>query len=37
MIFVIRLAYRMARGSGGLPVTDVQWILGHAHLSTTQR
>ena len=21
----------------GLPVTDVQWILGHAHLSTTQR
>jgi integrase len=29
-------AYRMARDPG-LPVTDVQWILGHAHLSTTQR
>jgi len=20
-----------------LPLTDVQWVLGHAHLSTTQR
>src|SRR6266568_7061082 len=29
-------AYRMARDPG-LPVTDVQWVMGHAHLSTTQR
>lgn len=28
-------AYRMARDSQ-LPLTDVQWVLGHAHLSTTQ-
>jgi integrase len=28
-------AYRMARDPG-LPLTDVQWVLGHAHLSTTQ-
>jgi site-specific recombinase XerC len=28
-------AYRMARDPL-LPVTDVQWVLGHAHLSTTQ-
>jgi integrase len=29
-------AYRMARDPQ-MPLTDVQWILGHAHLSTTQR
>ncbi|WP_435887351.1 site-specific integrase [Streptomyces antimycoticus] len=28
-------AYRMARDPG-LVLTDVQWVLGHAHLSTTQ-
>ncbi len=28
-------AYRMARDPA-LPLTDVQWVLGHAHLSTTQ-
>jgi site-specific recombinase XerD len=28
-------AYRLARDPG-VPITDVQWILGHAHLSTTQ-
>ena len=28
-------SYRMARDPA-LPLTDVQWILGHAHLSTTQ-
>lgn len=29
-------AYRMARDPR-MPLTDVQWVLGHAHLSTTQR
>ncbi|MGH3590792.1 MAG: tyrosine-type recombinase/integrase, partial [Pseudonocardiaceae bacterium] len=29
-------AYRMARDPE-MPLTDVQWVLGHAHLSTTQR
>jgi integrase len=29
-------AYRMARDPG-MPLTDIQWILGHAHLSTTQQ
>ena len=29
-------AYRMARDPA-MPLTDVQWVLGHAHLSTTQR
>lgn len=29
-------AYRMARDPS-MPLTDVQWVLGHAHLSTTQR
>jgi len=29
-------AYRMARDPQ-IPLTDVQWVLGHAHLSTTQR
>ncbi|WP_326718993.1 MULTISPECIES: site-specific integrase [unclassified Streptomyces] len=28
-------AYRMARDPG-LALTDVQWVLGHAYLSTTQ-
>jgi integrase len=28
-------AYRMARDPD-MPLTDVQWVLGHAHLSTTQ-
>jgi site-specific recombinase XerD len=28
-------AYRMARDPA-MPLTDVQWMLGHAHLSTTQ-
>ncbi len=28
-------AYRMARDPG-MPITDVQWILGHAQLTTTQ-
>jgi integrase len=28
-------AYRMARDPA-LPLSDVQWVLGHAHLSTTQ-
>ena len=28
-------AYRMARDPA-MPITDVQWVLGHAHLSTTQ-
>ena len=28
-------AYRMARDPR-MPLTDVQWVLGHAHLSTTQ-
>lgn len=26
----------MARDPG-MPLTDIQWILGHAHLSTTQQ
>ena len=29
-------AYRMARDPG-IPLTDVQWVMGHAHLSTTQQ
>jgi integrase len=29
-------AYRMARDPA-MPLTDVQWVLGHAHLSTTQQ
>jgi integrase len=29
-------AYRMARDPQ-VPLTDVQWVLGHAHLSTTER
>jgi len=29
-------AYRMARDPQ-VPLTDVQWVLGHAHLSTTQQ
>ena len=29
-------AYRMARDPA-MPLTDLQWVLGHAHLSTTQR
>jgi integrase len=29
-------AYRLARDPL-MPITDVQWVLGHAHLSTTQR
>jgi site-specific recombinase XerD len=29
-------AYRMARDPG-MPLADVQWVLGHAHLSTTQQ
>jgi integrase len=29
-------AYRMARDPG-VPLTDIQWVMGHAHLSTTQR
>jgi hypothetical protein len=29
-------AYRMARDPDVM-LTDVQWVLGHAHLSTTQR
>ncbi len=29
-------AYRMARDPR-MPLADVQWVLGHAHLSTTQR
>ena len=29
-------AYRMARDRQ-MPLTDVQWVLGHGHLSTTQR
>ncbi|MGO4297869.1 site-specific integrase [Glutamicibacter sp. MCAF14] len=29
-------AYRMARDPQ-VPLTDVQWVLGHAFLSTTQR
>jgi len=28
-------AYRMARDPA-MPLTDVQWVLGHAHLTTTQ-
>ena len=28
-------AYRMARDPD-MPITDVQWVMGHAHLSTTQ-
>ena len=28
-------AYRMARDPQ-MPLTDVQWVLGHAHLETTQ-
>lgn len=28
-------AYRMARDPA-MPLTDVQWVLGHAHVSTTQ-
>jgi len=28
-------AYRMARDPG-MPLTDVQWVLGHSHLTTTQ-
>jgi integrase len=29
-------AYRMARDPA-MPLTDIQWVLGHAHLSTTQQ
>jgi integrase len=29
-------AYRMARDPG-MPLTDIQWVLGHVHLSTTQQ
>jgi integrase len=29
-------AYRMARDPA-VPLVDVQWVMGHAHLSTTQR
>jgi len=29
-------AYRMARDPQ-VSLTDVQWVMGHAHLSTTQR
>jgi integrase len=29
-------AYRMARDPG-VPLADIQWVLGHAHLSTTER
>ncbi|MDQ3764102.1 MAG: site-specific integrase [Actinomycetota bacterium] len=29
-------AYRMARDPQ-MPLTDMQWVMGHAHLSTTQR
>jgi site-specific recombinase XerD len=29
-------AYRLARDAQ-MPICDVQWVLGHAHLSTTQR
>jgi site-specific recombinase XerD len=29
-------AYRLARDPL-MPITDVQWVLGHARLSTTQR
>ena len=29
-------AYRMARDPS-VPLTDIQWVMGHAHLSTTQR
>ncbi len=29
-------AYRMARDPS-VPLTDIQWVLGHAHLSTTER
>lgn len=28
--------YRMARDPG-VPLTDIQWVMGHAHISTTQR
>lgn len=28
-------AYRMSRDPG-MPLTDVQWVLGHAQLATTQ-
>jgi integrase len=28
-------AYRLARDPG-MPITDVQWVLGHASLTTTQ-
>src|SRR5712671_1930049 len=29
-------AYRLARDPG-VPLTDVRWVMGHAHLSTTQQ
>jgi integrase len=29
-------AYRMARDPS-VPLTDIQWVMGHTHLSTTQR
>ena len=29
-------AYRMARDPA-VPLADLQWVMGHAHLSTTQR
>ena len=28
-------AYRMSRDPG-MPLADVQWVLGHAHLTTTE-
>jgi integrase len=28
-------SYRLARDPN-MPLTDVQWVLGHAHLTTTQ-
>jgi hypothetical protein len=31
----VTAAYRMARDPQ-MPLADVQWVLGHAHLSTTQ-
>ncbi len=30
-------AYRIQGRDPDMPLTDIQWVLGHAHLSTTQQ
>jgi hypothetical protein len=35
VVTALTAAYRLARDPG-MPITDVQWVLGHASLTTTQ-